>query len=142
MVMSEANVHAGGKVLSGSGNDHEPHLPRRKPDRGKHLAAHSNQTADGQREVVSARSIRLRFGARDASTGSGRSSPRSLLRRDSSSALLCETLLMRDCSWNMVPDFIRNAGSPSRQSKSGRPNRRWLVHGAADRSPSFLTVAH
>ena len=58
------------------------------------------------------------------------------------SALLSETLLMRDCSWNILPDFIRNAESPSRQSKSGRPNRGWLVRGAADRSPSFLTVAH
>jgi hypothetical protein len=40
---------------------HKPHLPRREPEGGKHLAAHSDQTAEREREVSSARSTTLRM---------------------------------------------------------------------------------
>jgi hypothetical protein len=38
------NAHACGEVLSAPGNAYKPYLPRRKPDRRKHIAARSNQT--------------------------------------------------------------------------------------------------
>ena len=55
-------AHACGEVFSGSGNGHKPHLPRREPEGGKHLAARSDQTAEREREVSSTRSTTLRMG--------------------------------------------------------------------------------
>jgi hypothetical protein len=40
------NAHACREVFSGPGNDHQPRLRRRKPDRGQRLAARSDQSAD------------------------------------------------------------------------------------------------
>jgi len=54
-------AHACGEVFSGSGNSHKPHLPRRKPEGGKHLAARSDQTAEREREVSSAQSTTLQM---------------------------------------------------------------------------------
>ena len=56
-------AHACGEVLSGSGNGHKPaDLLRRKPEGGKHLAARSDQTAEREREVGSARSTSVADG--------------------------------------------------------------------------------
>ena len=56
------HAHARGEVFSGSGNGHKPHLPRRKPEGGQHLAACSDQTAEREREVGSARSTNVADG--------------------------------------------------------------------------------